>query len=71
MHRMAAARRIVWRDRALLWQLKQLFRLECESTVPGSERAIEIRLCVDPLDATRSGAVPEPWAYQRFFKPQH
>ncbi len=43
----------------MLWQLKQLFLSECESTVPGSERAIEIHL-VDPLGATRSGAVPEP-----------
>ena len=60
----------MWRDRALLWQLKQLFLRECESTVPGSERVIEIHLCVDPLDATQ-GAVPEPWTYQRFFKPQH
>ncbi len=51
----------------MLWQLKQLFLSECESTVPGSERAIEIHL-VDPLDATRSGAVPGPWTYQRFFK---
>ena len=68
---MAAARRIVWRDRALLWQLKQLFLRECESTVPGSAQAIEIRLCVDPLDATGPGTVPEPWTYQRFFKPQH
>ena len=71
LHRMTAARRIVWRDRALLWQLKQVFLRECESTAPGSERDIEIHLCVDPLDAMRSGAVPEPWTYRRFFNPQH
>jgi hypothetical protein len=55
----------------LLWQLKELFLRESESTVPGSAQAIEMHLCVDPLDATRSGAVPEPWTFQRFFKPQH